>query len=212
MMEEKIPKGNVFNGKKESYFGVGSFLLEIVKVFILALVIITPIRIFLFQPFFVQGASMEPNFENGEYLIINELGYKKTDIGIGERQIFSVGSFKDLKRGDAIVFRYPKDPKQYFIKRIVALPGEKIKVSEGKVYIFNKENPEGFVLDESEYLPKGARTSGELVQQLNESEYFVMGDNRSYSHDSRSWGPLDKKFVIGKVLVRAWPVNRATIY
>lgn len=211
-MEEKNPQSNVFNGKKEAYFGVGSFLLEIVKVFILALVIITPIRIFLFQPFFVQGASMEPNFENGEYLIINELGYKKTNIRMGEKQFFSVSSFKDLKRGDVIVFRYPKDPKQYFIKRVIALPGEKIKISNGKVYIFNEENPEGFVLDENEYLSKIANTSGNITEQLSDSEYFTMGDNRSYSHDSRAWGPLDKKFVIGKVLIRAWPFNRAGIY
>jgi signal peptidase I len=211
-MEEKIPKSNVLNGKKEAYFGVGSFLLEIIKVFVLALVIITPIRMFLFQPFFVQGASMEPNFEDGQYLIINELGYKKTDIGMGEKQIFSISSFKDLARGDVVVFRYPKDPKQYFIKRVIGLPGEKIKVSDGKVYIFNKENPEGFVLDESSYLSKNLGTSGDLTEQLSDSEYFAMGDNRSYSHDSRAWGPLDKKFVIGKVLVRAWPFNRAAIY
>ncbi len=191
---------------------MGSFLLEIVKVFILALVIITPIRVFLFQPFFVQGASMEPNFENGEYLIINELGYKETDIGIGGKELFSVSPFKNLERGDTIVFKYPKDPKQYFIKRIVGLPGEKVKVSNGKVYIFNKENPDGFVLDESGYLSKEITTPGDLVQQLSETEYFAMGDNRFYSHDSRAWGPLDEKFVIGKVLIRAWPLNRASIY
>jgi len=211
-MEKETPNSNVFNGKKESYFGVGSFLLEIVKVFILALVIITPIRVFLFQPFFVQGASMEPNFENGEYLIINELGYKETDIGIGGKELFSVSPFKDLKRGDTIVFKYPKDPKQYFIKRIVGLPGEKVKVSNGKVYIFNKENPDGFVLDESGYLSEEIATPGDSVQQLSETEYFAMGDNRFYSHDSRAWGPLDEKFVIGKVLIRAWPLNRASIY
>lgn len=191
---------------------MGSFLLEIVKVFILALVIITPIRVFLFQPFFVQGASMEPNFENGEYLIINELGYKETDIRIGGKELFSVSSFKNLERGDTIVFKYPKDPKQYFIKRIVGLPGEKVKVSNGKVYIFNKENPDGFVLDESGYLSEQVTTPGDLVQQLSETEYFAMGDNRFYSHDSRAWGPLDEKFVIGKVSIRAWPLNRASIY
>jgi signal peptidase I len=211
-MERKTSGDNVLSSGKKSYFGVGSFLLEIVKVFILAVVIITPIRIFLFQPFFVQGASMEPNFDDGQYLIINELGYKETDIRAGGKQFFSVIPFRDFKRGDVIVFRYPKDPRQYFIKRVVALPGETIKIDNGKVYIFNKDNPDGFVLDESRYLPKGTSTSGELVQQLSESEYFTMGDNRFYSHDSRAWGPLDKKFVIGKVLVRAWPIDKATIY
>ena len=212
-MEEKDSiKSNVFNGKKDSYFGVGGFLLEIIKVFILALVIITPIRIFLFQPFFVQGASMEPNFDDGQYLIINELGYKETEIGLGNKNIFSVGSFKDFKRDDVIVFRYPKDPKQFFIKRVIGLPGEKIKISDGKVYVFNKENPEGLILDENGYLPGGLKTKGELAEQLSENEYFVMGDNRDYSHDSRAWGAVDKKFVVGKVLVRAWPFNKTAIY
>ncbi|MFA5777334.1 MAG: signal peptidase I [Parcubacteria group bacterium] len=212
MAEENSKKSNVFNGKKESYFGVGSFLLEIVKVFILALVIITPIRVFLFQPFFVQGASMEPNFKDGQYLIINELGYKETDIGMGEKQFFSVSSFKELKRGDVVVFKYPKDPKQYFIKRVIGLPGEKIKVSDGKVYIFNKENPEGFILDESGYLPQELKTQGDSTEQLSDNEYFAMGDNRGYSHDSRAFGPVGKEFIVGKVLVRAWPFNNVAIY
>lgn len=211
MEKREISKSNVFKGTKESYYGVGGFILEIIKVFILAVIVITPIRVFLFQPFFVQGASMEPNFEDGEYLIINELGYKNTDVGIGNKSFFSVEPFKDLKRGDVIVFRYPKDPKQYFIKRVIGLPKEKIKIMEGRVYIFNKQNPDGFISDEF-YLKEGEKTTGDLIQELGENEYFVMGDNRSYSHDSRSWGPLDKKFVIGKVLLRAWPFNRASLY
>ena len=109
------PENNVFSGKKESYFGVGEFVLEIIKIIFLAFVIITPIKVFLFQPFFVQGASMEPNFEDGQYVIVNELGYKKTDI------LFSVEPFKEFKRGDVVVFRYPKDPRQDFIKRVTIL-------------------------------------------------------------------------------------------
>jgi len=97
--------------------------MEIVKIFFLALLIIAPIRIFLFQPFFVQGASMEPNFEDREYLIVNELGYKITDVGFNNIKFFSIKSFKSLERGDVIVFRYPKNPSQYFI--ILAL---KLKV------------------------------------------------------------------------------------
>jgi signal peptidase I len=212
MEENDSNKGKVFNSEEESHIGVGSFLLEIIKVFILAVVIITPIRVFLFQPFFVQGASMEPNFENGEYLIINELGYKKTDVGIGSSHFFSVDSFKELKRGDIVVFHYPKDPRQYFIKRVIGLPGETVKISEGKVYISNKENLGGFPLDESGYLSDKVSTAGDLTQKLSDAEYFVMGDNRSYSYDSRSWGPVSKEFIVGKVLVRAWPFNRAGIY
>ena len=202
---------NNFEKNNDSYYGIGSFLAEIVKVFFLALLIIAPIRIFLFQPFFVQGASMEPNFEDGEYLIVNELGYKITDIEFDDIKFFSVKSFKDLKRGDVIVFRYPKNPKQYFIKRVIALPGEKIEIRNGQVIISQKgSNP--IVLDESEYLAENEKTSGELTMVLKDDEYFVMGDNRSFSSDSRSWGPVKKENIIGKVLIRAWPFDRVRLY
>ena len=202
---------NNFEKNNDSYYGIGSFLAEIVKVFFLALLIIAPIRIFLFQPFFVQGASMEPNFEDGEYLIVNELGYKITDIEFDDIKFFSVKSFKDLKRGDVIVFRYPKNPKQYFIKRVIALPGEKIKIRNDQVIISQKgSNP--IVLDESEYLAENEKTSGELTMVLKDDEYFVMGDNRSFSSDSRSWGPVKKENIIGKVLIRAWPFDRVRLY
>lgn len=193
------------------YYGIGEFILEIIKVFVLALVIIIPIRVFLFQPFFVQGASMEPNFENSEYLIVNELGYKETDIKIGSQNIFDVKPFKEISRQTVIVFRYPKNPSQYFIKRVIGLPGEKLEIKDGKVIIYNSENPNGFVLDESAYLSNFVKTNGNGVYVLKNNEYFVMGDNRMFSSDSRSWGPIQKSDVIGKVLFRAWPVNKAGI-
>lgn len=192
----------------ESYYGIGSFLFEVVKIFLLALVIIVPVRVFLFQPFFVQGASMEPTFHDGEYLIINELGYKQTDIGIGENSLLLVKPFRRLERTNVVVFRYPKNPSQFFIKRIIALPGEKIEVRDGAVKIFNNENPKGFVLDETVFLSESVRTSGDVSITLGDEEYFVMGDNRQASHDSRSWGPLPAKSIIGKVSLRAWPINR----
>ncbi len=196
---------------EEVYYGVGSFLLEVVKVFVWALVIILPIRVFLFQPFFVQGASMEPNFKDGDYLVINELGYKQTDVDVIGKHLFTVGTAKDLSRGEVVVFRYPRNPQQYFIKRIIGLPGEQIKIADGKVKIFNKENPDGMILDESGYLPKGLSTSGTMDITLSDQQYFVLGDNRSNSSDSRVWGPLPKYDVIGKVLIRAWPFSKAEI-
>lgn len=192
--------------KEGIYYGVGGFFVEIIKIFLLALVVIMPIRVFLFQPFFVQGASMEPTFENGQYLIINELGYKKTDL-----KITTVESFREIKRADVIVFRYPKNPKQFFIKRIIGLPGEEVKIRKGKVYIFNDKNPEGFQLEE-EYLSEDLLTKGDSDYEIKEGEYFVMGDNRSHSSDSRIWGPIDEDDVIGKVLIRAWPVTKAKIF
>jgi len=205
-------KTEVEDVAQERYYGMGGFLWEIVKVFILALVIITPIRVFLFQPFFVEGASMEPNFRDGDYLIINELGYKKTTVGVNDRIFFEVSSFKNLERGDIAVFRYPKDETKFFIKRIVGLPREKIKVSGGRVTVFNAENPNGMVLDESDYLGKGFQTTKDVTVNVAEDEYFVLGDNRSFSFDSRDWGPLKKNEVIGKVMIRAWPLNETKVY
>jgi signal peptidase I len=197
-------------------YGVGGVIWELVKMVFWVVVIIVPLRMFLIQPFFVQGASMEPNFEDREYLIINELGYKTTKVGLtyGEKEIsfFTMKSFKELKRGDVVVFRYPKNPSIYYIKRIVGLPGEKIEIKDKKVKVSNFENPEGFVLDESKYLSPSEETSGDQVVQLSESEYFVLGDNRSASSDSRSWGPLPEEDVVGKVLLRAWPFRRATLF
>lgn len=201
---------------QEENYGVGGIFWEITKVVLWVVLIIVPLRVFLVQPFFVQGASMEPSFQDKEYLIINELGYKKTDVGFnyGDKKInfFTVSPFKEFKRDDVVVFRYPKNPSTFYIKRVIGLPGEKIEISEGKVKIYNQENPNGFLLDESNYLSPSEETTGEEVRQLTDEEYFVMGDNRKFSSDSRSWGPVPKYDVIGKVLIRAWPFGKAKIF
>lgn len=197
----------------EAQYGVGRFVFEVFKVFLLAVVIIVPIRVFLFQPFFVKGASMEPNFHEGEYLIVNEWGYKYTQIGLGNGAPWAtVKPGKEFERGDVIIFRAPQDPSQFFIKRVIALPGEAVRIKDGSVYIYNKKSPAGFVLDESQYLSDSIKTTPELSLELGDDEYFVMGDNRNNSHDSRAWGPLNKNMVIGKVLLRAWPANKATLF
>jgi signal peptidase I len=196
---------NIDNQAEE--YGFKGVIWEIVKMVFWVVVIIVPIRVFLIQPFFVQGASMEPNFEDKQYLIVNELGYKTTEIG----NAFTVKPFKELQRGDVVVFRYPKNPSIFYIKRIIGLPGEKIEIKEDKVKIFNSENPNGFVLDESKYLSSSVTTTGEVNLTLG-GEYFVMGDNRQYSSDSRSWGPVPEVDVMGKVVLRAWPVSKAGVF
>ena len=168
----------------------GVFILELVRIVIISLVIIIPVRYFLIQPFYVKGASMEPNFFNNEYLVIDEISYR----------------FKDPTRGEIIVFRYPRDPKQYFIKRIIGLPGEKIEVKEGSVFIDDVK------LDESEYLSLGLKTDKDNIWVLKDNEYFMLGDNRNYSLDSRSFGPVDEKYMIGRAWVRGWPFNRITVF
>lgn len=203
-LEDKDTKAGEENG--ELYRGVGGFFIEIIKIFILAIVVILPIRMFLFQPFFVQGASMEPNFEDGQYLIVNELGYKETDLKVAK-----VDSFKNLERSEVIVFKYPLNPKQFFIKRVIGLPGERVKIEKGNVFIYNQENTEGIKLEET-YLPSGLATKGDSDYLLKEDEYFVMGDNRNHSSDSRTWGPIKTSNVIGKVLLRAWPISDAKFF
>lgn len=151
------------------------------------------IRAFIAQPFFVKGQSMEPNYLDREYLIINEIGYR----------------FSDPKRGDVIVFKYPKDPSTYFIKRIVALPNETISIKNGKIVIYNQENKDGLELEEP-YL-SDVYTSGDIYVVLGEGEYYVLGDNRPRSSDSRQWGALDEKYIIGKTWVKIWPLNRLSI-
>lgn len=201
---------------QEEIYGVGGIFWEMIKIVLWVVLIIVPLRVFLVQPFFVQGASMEPNFEDKEYLIINEIGYKKTDVGFtyGEKEInfFTVNPFKELQRGDVVVFRYPKNPSVYYIKRIIGLPGEKIEIVHKEVKIYNEENPDGFILNERSYLLPSEETMGEETINLTDEEYFVMGDNRKYSSDSRSWGPVPKDDVIGKVLLRAWPFGKAKIF
>ena len=211
--EEKIP-----NEKKEACpekLGFWGNVLEWVKIVIWALVIIIPIRTFFFQPFFVEGNSMEPNFRDGQYLIVKEWGYKKTEVNLGGKKLFTVEGDKTLERGQVVVFRYPKDPKEFFIKRIIGLPKDKVEIKNGQVKIYNSENPNGFVLDESGYLPSSLPTDCKgsyCLFNLKENEYVVMGDNRSHSSDSRAWGILPREMLVGVVAVRAWPPESAQIF
>jgi len=165
------------------------FIWDVLKIAVMALVIVIPIRYFLFQPFFVKGQSMEPNFENGDYLIIDELSYR----------------LSDPKRGDVVVFRYPHNPSQRYIKRIIGLPGEKIEIKNGLITISSQDGSQ--VLDEKAYLPQELSTPGIADILLDQNEYFVLGDNRPVSSDSRIWGPLPRQNIIGKVSLRAWPIS-----
>ena len=172
-------------------------MFELVKVVAVSLAIIIPVRYYLIQPFYVKGASMEPNFYDKEYLIIDEISYR----------------FHTPARGDIAVFRYPRDPEEFFIKRIIGLPGERVQIKDGFVFIYNGEHQEGVELTEL-YLPANLKTYGlsEEITTLSDSEYYVLGDNRNSSKDSRSLGVVDKKFITGRVLLRGWPFNRIDIF
>lgn len=197
---------------KEETYGTGRFLWEMVKVLFLVFLVIIPIHAFLFQPFFVQGPSMEPNFEDGEYLVVGEFGYKQTAVGVGGWNLFTVHPFRDLARGDVVVFHPPQSAEQYYIKRVIGLPGETVEIRNGRVIITSREYPEGRILDEGVYLRPGVLTKGNEKLTLDDDEYFVLGDNRELSQDSRYFGPVKKDHITGKVLLRAWPVARAGIF
>lgn len=131
---------------------------------------------------------MEPNFQNGNYLIVDEISYR----------------LRDPQRGEVIVFKYPMNPSQRYIKRIVGLPNETVEIQDGKVSVFN-QNGVPQIIDEFNYLPESIQTLGNVELKLADSEYFVLGDNRPLSSDSRRWGVLPRENIIGKVFLRVWP-------
>ena len=183
---------------KEARESMGrAFLREVfdfVRILILAAVIVIPIRYFIAQPFIVKGASMEPNFQERDYLIIDELTYY----------------FRNPARGEVVVFRYPLEPSEYFIKRVIGLPGETVVIRGGGVYVEKTPDAEPMAVPEA-YLPKGLETAPDEEKTLGPDEYFVMGDNRAYSLDSRKWGVLNRSFITGRAIFLAWPLPDAGI-
>ncbi len=161
---------------------------EFLRLALIAAAIAIPIRYFVAQPFIVRGASMEPNFYDLDYLVIDELSYY----------------FREPERGEVVVFHYPLNPSEYFIKRVIGLPGETVEVRASGVTIINGDHPDGFELDES-YLPKGLKERLDGTFTLGPGEFVVLGDNRPFSSDSRTWGTLDRKYITGRVVFRAWP-------
>ena len=166
---------------------------EIIRFVLIAVFIVLPIRLYIAQPFVVSGASMDPTFANGEYLIVDEATYK----------------FNDPQRGDVIIFRYPQDTTKFFIKRIIGLPLETVHVEGSEIRIVNEASPEGFTLDET-YLTYTAESNIRI--KLQEDEYFVMGDNRPASSDSRVWGPLNRDLIVGRAFVRLLPASRIGMF
>lgn len=195
-MENENKLKNNSEAKSGPFFSeLKDFSLETIKVVVISLIVIVGIRSFVIQPFFVSGKSMEPNFHDGDYLIVDELSYK-----LGEP-----------KRGDVIIFRYPNNPKEFYIKRIVALPGEKIKIADNKITVYNGSNPNGLELDEI-YIPSETLTNGEYLRELKNDEYYVLGDNRTASADSRTWGVLEEHFIVGRAWIRAWPFGDFSVF
>lgn len=183
-VSDRFPKRK--QKKKDQVEKEPNFFIEVIKVVVISLAIIIPVRYYLIKPFYVKGASMEPNFYNYEYLIIDEISYR----------------FHPPGRGDVVVVQNPATEGKYFIKRIIGLPGETVEIRNKKVYIDGEE------LDESAYFEDGIETWGKKTVELADGEYYVLGDNRDESLDSRVFGPVTQDDMIGRTWIRAWPLNR----
>lgn len=166
-----------------------SFIKEVVKFTLIAVIIVVPIRTYVAQPFIVSGPSMNPTFVSGEYLIVDQITYR----------------FREPQRGDVIIFKYPLNTKTYFIKRIVGLPGETLSVRKGVVEI------DGVVVEDPN-AKQPIPTGDNFDITLGETEYFVMGDNRAESSDSRIWGPLEKKYIVGRPILSLFPLSKIGIF
>jgi signal peptidase I len=167
---------------------LGTAFREILTFVVLAVIIVVPIRLFVAQPFVVEGESMYPTFDSGDYLIVDQLTYR----------------FQDPKRGDVVVFRYPNDEKVFYIKRIIGLPGETVHVEEGKTSV-TKADGTVIELDESYVVSEDATYS--LDRALGQDQFFVMGDNRPKSSDSRTWGALPRHDLMGRAYLRLLPAG-----
>ena len=166
---------------------------ELVHFALVALAIVIPIRLFIAEPYVVSGSSMVPTFEDKNYLIVDKISY----------------ILRSPQRGDVVVFRYPNDPKKFFIKRIVGLPKETVDVKGDNVLIYNKENPEGFKFVQPFITKDGNK---DARTELGDEEFFVMGDNRPASLDSRFWGAVKRDLIAGRAFLRLLPIKKMGIW
>lgn len=174
---------------------VGAFLLDILQVIVFAVAIFLFVYLLVLQPHKIKGESMHPNFLNGEFLLTDKVTYR----------------FGDPKRGDVIVFKAPPDDKDEYIKRILGLPGDTVMVKGGKVYV------NGNMMDESKYLDASVITSpGSFAREgeslvVPQNQYFVLGDNRPHSLDSRNLGTIKREKITGRAWIVYWPAPKAGI-
>jgi len=162
---------------------------------VFALMIAALVVVFIVQPVKVEGTSMLPRLHDGERIFVNKLIYYD-----------EYRWAPKIERGDIVVFWYPNDPSKSYIKRVIGLPGEIVEVREGTVFI------NGAVLEEKYLDPsENASSASQGPRQVNPNYYFVMGDNRDNSSDSRSWGLVPKKYIYGKALLRYWPPSAASV-
>lgn len=166
------------------------FFFDILESIVVALAIFVVVYLFFYQPHQVKGASMEPNFHDGEYILTNKYEYR----------------FSDPKRGDVVVFKSPQNPDIDFIKRIIGLPGDKVKILNNEYYVNGVLVDESYIADDL-YTYNGAYLKEGQEITVPEGQYFVSGDNRPRSSDSREWGPIQRSAIIGRSQLRYWPFD-----
>lgn len=189
-MEEEIKKEGAFNKFRHSFWG------ELIQIVIVSLIIVIPFRTYIAQPFLVSGPSMDDTFANGQYLIVDELTY----------------NLRDPQRGEVVIFHYPLDTKKFFIKRVVGLPGETIEINNNVVTVCKPDcqtDTNKFVLAEPYIkLDKQGPPRPNSIVTLKAGEYYVLGDNRALSSDSRIWGPVKRELFSGRPFLRLFPISK----
>ena len=167
-----------------------NFFFDFLETIVVALSVFVVVYLFIIQPHEVKGSSMEPSFQNNEYIITDKLSYR----------------FGNPQRGDVVIFKAPINPDVDYIKRIIGLPGEKVKISQSKVYIDDKLLDEPYLEEITPLFPGGFVQEG-ITIDIPIDHYFVMGDNRPHSSDSREFGPIPRKSIVGKAIFRYWTIN-----
>src|SRR3989339_196844 len=175
---------------------------------IIALILALFIRTFIVQAFKIPTGSMRMTLIEGDRILVNKLRYGAEVPFVGIR----LPAFRQPQRGDVVVFRYPEDPKKDFIKRLVALPGETLEIRNGSIYINGILNKDQFIHNRYYYnRPESDFGKEGQIIKVPESSFYVLGDNSSSSRDSRYWGFVPKKNVLGKAMVVYWPPNRIRV-
>lgn len=178
-MEQESRKEALPKNRKRSLFG------EMFESVAIAVLLAVVIRLFVLEPFYIPSGSMEPTLQERDRIIVSKMNYY----------------FQEPKRGDIVVFKYPKDPKRNFVKRLIAKGGETVAIKDSRLYINGQQVPE-------DYLPPGLRIADFGPVAVPEGSYFMMGDNRNNSDDSRVWGFLPEKLIVGKAILIYWPPER----
>lgn len=177
---------NISNGMEEKKEENKDTWTDLLRFAFICLLIVIPFRMFIAQPYIVEGSSMDPTFKNGDYLIVDQISY----------------DFTSPQRGEVIILKFPQDTSRYLIKRVIGLPNETVSIEKGKVTV--KKGSEHITLDEPYVRFEKTDT---MEYKLGDNEYFVMGDNRAASSDSRVWGAVPSEDVVGRAILRLLPLG-----